>query len=166
MRATVEEKSGERLREAAYLVMIVALAGFLRLMAVGLRKGYLGFDESMFIILGKNMLSGVSWTDLTAGVTGNCAVGDIDGNGDRGYYCGTGTAVSRNTYPPTASWNTAFATNNDDFENIILVDIDSDGKDEIFGIKSAEPEKLYRYDYGGGNRFRSVPPLGTMFLFF
>ena len=49
-------------REVLYLATIVALAGLLRLMAVGLRGEYLGFDESMFIVLGKNLVAGRDYT--------------------------------------------------------------------------------------------------------
>ena len=49
-------------RELVYLATSIAIAAFLRLLAVGLRHNYLGFDESMFIVLGKNMLSGKGYT--------------------------------------------------------------------------------------------------------
>jgi 4-amino-4-deoxy-L-arabinose transferase-like glycosyltransferase len=55
---TIDDNARGRRREAVFLAMIVALAAMLRLMALYLRRGYLGFDESMFIILGKNLLSG------------------------------------------------------------------------------------------------------------
>ena len=48
----------DALAEAIFLAGAVALAGFLRFLAVGLRGTYLDFDESMYIVLGKNMLSG------------------------------------------------------------------------------------------------------------
>ena len=56
-----EERSGRAWRELVHLAVLVAAAGVLRLMAVGLRKGYLGFDESMYIVLGKNLVSGAPY---------------------------------------------------------------------------------------------------------
>jgi len=45
-------------RELVYLACLLAFAGYLRMLAVGLRGDYLGFDESMYIALGKSLLSG------------------------------------------------------------------------------------------------------------
>ncbi len=53
---------GFQRRELVYLATLIAIAAFLRLLGVGLRHNYLGFDESMFIVLGRNMLSGKGYT--------------------------------------------------------------------------------------------------------
>jgi len=62
MRARLEVRGRPFRRETLYLATVVAFAGFLRLMAVGLRGEYLGFDESMFIVLGRNLLEGRGYT--------------------------------------------------------------------------------------------------------
>ena len=48
----------DRARELVFLAGALVLTGFLRLMAVRLRGTYVEFDESMYITLGKNLLTG------------------------------------------------------------------------------------------------------------
>jgi 4-amino-4-deoxy-L-arabinose transferase-like glycosyltransferase len=52
----------EAFAEAVFLAGAIALAGYLRLLAVGLRGTYLDFDESMYIVLGKDLISGNGYT--------------------------------------------------------------------------------------------------------
>lgn len=62
MTSDIPPDSSRKRREVFHVAIIIALAALLRLVAAGLRKDYLGFDESMYIVLGKNLLSGSGFT--------------------------------------------------------------------------------------------------------
>lgn len=58
MNESQREGFGMRKRALLHVLLCIAMAAVLRVMAAWLRKGYLGFDESMYIVLGKNLFSG------------------------------------------------------------------------------------------------------------
>lgn len=106
----------------------------------------------------------VAYNNLGGGgsATDGVATGDIDGNGVKGYLCNdTGTAIWRNTYPSSTTWQDGWAGSNTDFVDIILADLDKDGKDEVYGIRSADDSIAYKY-IDGNSGFRELLNQGTL----
>lgn len=105
-----------------------------------------------------NPLSGAGTVDS------GCATGDTDGNGVRGYVCGGDGIMYRNTYPSGATWESSWAGNNSAFVDLILADLDGNGHDEIYGIKSTDDNTVWMFRNGAGFGMVGDHGRGTVFI--
>lgn len=94
------------------------------------------------------------------------ATGDIDGNGVKGYVCLSSSIDRHGNYPPAVvdAWESGWAEKNTLFVDVLLADLDGNGKDEVYGIKTTDDNMIWKFA-DGDTAFEALRPFkGTIIV--